>query len=274
MKICLAVDIGNSGLRIAMMNAACDSIGEPLRISWQHSDIATPGRYAPDETIWLGELERFLERAPGAAPKVFRWYVSSVRGDALKLLKSFVCERHQDSWHAIGFHDVPLPARVDFPQRLGIDRLLAAWAASDSTSHRPYVVIQAGSAVTVDLVAQNASGEVGFEGGAILPGVPMIMRLLGKAADMLPEVLADDLTELPPLPGKNTEAAMACGAASALVGGVQHLVSRYRKAYGSDTPVILSGGDGMRLSPHIDKPLVVQPHLVLAGLLKLAQSRA
>jgi type III pantothenate kinase len=274
MNTCLAVDIGNSGLRVAAMDPLRNSIGEPTRINWRHSDGTAQDAHAPNATGWFTELENFIAAQSHAS---FDWLVSSVRSDALGLLDGFVRARPQDSWRAVGFKDVPMFVAVDFPDRLGIDRLLAAWAASKSTEHRPYIVIQAGSAVTVDLVSANSNGSDPardrFEGGAILPGVPMIMRLLGKAADMLPEVVANDLTDLPPLPGKNTEAAMTCGASSALVGGVRHLVSRYRETCGQHTPVILSGGDGMRLSPYIEEPLIVQPHLVLSGLLMLAQRR-
>ena len=133
---------------------------------------------------------------------------------------------------------------------------------------------EAGSAVTVDLVSAclpESDQLAAFEGGAILPGVPMMLRMLGQSADRLPEIDADDLLGLPDLPGKNTEQAMLCGAASALVGGVMHLVARYREQYGPDLPVILSGGDGMRLSPYISGPMVVESHLVQRGLLRLAE---
>ena len=110
-----------------------------------------------------------------------------------------------------------------------------------------------------------------FSGGAILPGVPMMLRLLGQAADMLPTIDADELTDLPSLPGRNTEQAMRCGTASALVGGAQHLVNRYRQAHGPSTLIVLSGGDGTRLALHLPPPIEVVPHLVLYGLVLIAK---
>ena len=85
-------------------------------------------------------------------------------------------------------------------------------------------------------------------------------------------VSADDLTDLPPLPGKNTRQAMHAGAASALVGGVNHLVSRYRSEFGSNTPIVVSGGDGNRLLPHIAAPAIELNQLVLSGLSMLYDS--
>lgn len=102
----------------------------------------------------------------------------------------------------------------------------------------------------------------------------MMLRLLGKGADQLPEITAAHLLGLPDLPGKNTEAAMICGAASALVGGVSHLVGRYRQQYGHSIPIIISGGDGMRLSPYLTAPLVIKDHLVHRGLMRLAELRS
>ncbi len=278
----LAVDIGNSGLRLSLLDVDRQSVGQPLRVNWSYGsgDEATtlrsaggggtrslPERFLPDSEDWFAELRQWLEQhtATGAAT----WLISSVRGDATARLTEFIQRRPGDVPRVISFRDVPMHVQVDFPERLGIDRLLAAFAAADTNAARPLIVIQAGSAVTIDLVTRTAEGGDAFAGGAILPGVPMMLRLLGRGADMLPEIDADDLIELPPLPGKNTAAAMLCGTSSALVGGVQHLVGRYRDAFGPTTPVLISGGDGMRLSPYLAPPVRVQDHLVQRGLLRL-----
>ena len=218
------------------------------------------------------------------AQRSIMWLVSSVRRDALATLHDFVQRFTNHQLWVINSTHIPLKIDIEFPEKVGVDRLLAALAASQATLQRPCIVIQAGSAVTVDLVARHSTSTQltpqrdnsadTFCGGAIMPGVPMILRLLGKGADMLPELDADDLTDLPNLPGKNTEQAMLAGAASCLVGGAIHLVHRYRKQWGMETPVIISGGDGMRLAPFIDSPHQVKPHLVEHGLLELATRHA
>jgi len=282
----LAIDIGNSGLRLALLDLERQSVGEPLRISWLHScsDAATAAgsttqpsrpptdhystdRYLPDSEDWFPALQRWLDQH--AVTAAATWLISSVRRDATARLTDFIAGRPHDVPRVISFRDVPLDVQVDFPEQLGIDRLLAAYAAAATLTARPLIVIQAGSAVTVDLLVASADGRDAFAGGAILPGVPMMLRLLGRGADMLPEIEADELIELPPIPGKNTTAAMLCGASSGLVGGVQHLVSRYRESYGPSTPVVISGGDGLRLSPNIAPPVYLQEHLVQRGLLRL-----
>lgn len=280
----LGVDIGNSGLRIAELDLANLKLLASARIVWRHDAdpqaVLNPAarthpetsdrnaaavRFFPRSTSWLGQVEQYLsdQQVSGACD----WLISSVRRDAAGVLEDFVHKRAGDQWHLIGRHDLELEIDVMQPDRVGIDRLLAAAAAASLFPERPLIVMQVGSAMTVDLVSDPNV----FRGGAILPGVPMMLRLLGQAADMLPQIEADELIELPSLPGRDTEQAMRCGTASALVGGAQHLVARYRTIYGSQTPAIVSGGDGMRLSQHLEPPVKVVPHLVLQGLIAIAE---
>jgi pantothenate kinase type III len=291
MPLCFGADIGNSGLRVAVLDLARRDLGPMLRINWRpvtlpqddrhavpdQSTSALP-RFLPHDVAWTHQLQDFLQSNINTlAPQ--RWLISSVRRDALQVLRDFLGNSVESDVEVVDYKRIPLALSVDFPERVGIDRLLAALAASELTDSRPAVVIQAGSAVTVDLISAPPASFTSttlaplatFEGGAIIPGVPMMLRLLGKGADLLPELDADELLHVPRPPGKNTEAAMTCGAASALVGGVVHLVNTYRAQYGERVPVILSGGDGMRLAPYLPPPLVQRSHLVHYGLLKLAE---
>lgn len=275
----LGVDIGNSGLRIAELNITESKVERTQRVTWSHGDVgtqmhATEIRYAPHSPEWLGVVEKFANDASRDSGRIrCVWLVSSVRRDALHLLEQHVQQRikglaSDDEWQVITRHHiVALQLDVTEPDRVGVDRLLAASAASSLYPQRPLIVMQVGSAMTVDLVREPNV----FGGGAILPGVPMMLRLLGQAADMLPTIDADELTDLPMLPGRNTEQAMRCGTASALVGGAQHLVNRYRQVHGPATLIVLSGGDGTRLAQHLPPPIEVVPHLVLHGLMLIAK---
>ena len=274
----VGVDIGNSGLRIAELNIADSKVERTLRITWSHGPVDTRShasevRYAPDSPEWLPIVEKFVNE-PTCNSKGDRciWLVSSVRRDAIGLLEEHIHGRIKtlaphDQLRIITRRDIALQLDVLEPDRVGVDRILAASAAASLFVQRPLIVMQVGSAMTVDLVRE----ENVFSGGAILPGVPMMLRLLGQAADLLPTIDADELTDLPPLPGRNTEQAMRCGTASALVGGAQHLVNRYRQSNGPSTLIVLSGGDGTRLAQHLPQPIEVVPHLVLRGLVLIAR---
>ncbi|MEM7557944.1 MAG: type III pantothenate kinase [Planctomycetota bacterium] len=302
------IDIGNSGLRIAELHVARQTIGPRTRINWSppgapaQSETAAV-RYEPADEAWLDELSEFTQ-VEGAT-----WLVSSVRRDAMQVLQESLTSNSQEpKVNLIQVHHshLQLDINVDAPERVGIDRLLAGLAGAHFLREQPgfeqyagaAIVIQAGSAVTVDEVSMpsepvdssSAAQKFSFRGGAILPGIPLMLRMLGAGTDQLPNMNADNLTSLPELPGKNTEEAMLCGAASALLGGVSHVVERYRLSHrrihsqnenspvGQDSapngewnvPVILSGGDGMRISPHLSSPVFVHSDLVLQGLTVLA----
>ncbi|MGN6135436.1 MAG: type III pantothenate kinase [Aureliella sp.] len=292
----ICVDIGNSGLRcVRLPNQPASAAvarpttglaksgsdvpwqGEVLRIDWPGAAVSSG---APDPNAggddaataqatlgtalerWLdGDVGRDVARVVAERP-ARRWVVSSVQRATEAHLRSCAARLGAAEFHVVTHSELDLQVDVDYPERVGVDRLLSALAALELSEARPLIVIQAGSAITVDWVEAPRR----FCGGAIMPGVPMMLRLLSRAADLLPEVAADELLELPALPGRNTAAAMFAGASSAVVGGVQHLVARYRSQFGAATPIVLSGGDGPRLAPHLAGPLLTADHLVLRGL--------
>lgn len=281
MDVCLGVDIGNSGLKIAALDLADDSILNVYRIRWNAWDpTVTDGQpgdsFLPHDRRWLQALDELVAQRllPPNAPAgpAIPWLISSVRRDATQLLRSHLSQLGHRQVCFIDHRLLSMGIDVQHPEQVGIDRLLAAYAAASMTSVRPFVVIQAGSAVTVDLVtAGDGPDHVVFQGGAILPGVPLMLRLLAKATDLLPEIDAEEQVDLPSLPGKNTQQAMLCGVTSSLIGGVQHLLKRYRDHFGKGLPVILSGGDGMRIGGYLPGPLQIETHLVHRGLLRLAR---
>ena len=63
--------------------------------------------------------------------------------------------------------------------------LLAAVAANRiRTADRPAVIVDLGTAITVDLVSSDGA----FQGGAILPGIEMSARALHDYTDLLPRI--------------------------------------------------------------------------------------
>lgn len=261
----VCVDIGNSGMRCVLvphtsipsppLKTDTPWIGEVLRIDWpaDQPSLDIPELIKQALIRWLPSQED----RPG-------FLVSSVQRTMEGHLKSVVLGA-DCAYRLVNHLDLNLSVQVDQPEKVGIDRLLAVLAAANHFPGQPLVVIQAGSAITVDWFEPPQS----FCGGAIMPGVPMMLRLLSTAADLLPPVAAKELLNLPPLPGRNTTAAMNAGVSSAVVGGVQHLISRYRQQHGQHTLVVLSGGDGPLLSPHLLGPTEVIDHLVLRGLASL-----
>ncbi len=275
----IGIDIGNSGVKLARLLPERGRVDSISRIDWELATNSRPpelNRVSPDtlhpkNPAWLGLVDEYVSKQFAALPRQLTWVLSSVRSDAGSAFCTRAVER---GWHVLQptFQSIPMQINVQFPGRVGIDRLLAAYAASLAVSARPIVVLQAGSAVTIDLVTDRggSSASAVYQGGAILPGVPMMLRKLGRAADQLPELEADDLVQLPELPGKNTQQAMQCGATGALVGGARYLLSRYREQFGMQVPAVVSGGDGPQLMPFLPEPTIELEQLVLHGLMQFA----
>lgn len=164
--------------------------------------------------------------------------------------------------------DFPVKIDVEKREQVGKDRLANAAAYVGlrlPQERKPAVIVDAGSAVTVDYVDEAGV----FRGGAILPGLSMMAKALNYYTTRLP------LVEMPPTPpegiGRNTEAAMRLGIAAAAIGAVRALEAAYRKPVKGEVRLILTGGDAMFLEREFHA--VVWPEMTLEGL-RLAASRS
>ena len=170
---------------------------------------------------------------------------------------------------------VPLDVLIPAPERLGIDRLLAAWGAV-MRHGAPSIVIDLGTATTVDAV--DASG--GFRGGAILPGLTLSRDALARGTALLPEVAIE-----PPAAaiGTDTEAAIRSGVVIGQIGAIRELVNRMIGELGRPRPVVVATGaitaegwmrDALLAPAGPGLPPIaghVEPDLVIAALADLGR---
>lgn len=162
----------------------------------------------------------------------------------------------------------PLTIDVDYPEKVGIDRLLNAIAANVVRREgQPAVLISSGTATTVDYV--NGAGH--FCGGAILPGFDLCAKALHEYTALLPLIeMASivDAADAPPQLGRNTQAAITSGLYWGHVGAVKELMRRLMLAGDEhDEPLILlTGGAAPLLYPHLPTIVRHEPHLSLQGL--------
>ena len=146
---------------------------------------------------------------------------------------------------------------------VGIDRLLDAVAVNHLRQpDRPAVVIDVGSAITVDLV----SAEGAFRGGAIAPGIGMSARAMHAFTDLLPLVEASELTTPPPALGKSTLPAMRSGLFWGAVGTIRELVAQISRGLDCPCDVFLTGGAGPAVAELLGREVRHVPHLTLAGI--------
>jgi type III pantothenate kinase len=292
------VDIGNSGLRCVLCPSQgpnqCTAIPElqhPVHKVYWHAHLPTDtniptsrkssnnesilqcDRINPDDSSGLVNfLEQSLLRdsKTGAIDlkQPVEWCVSSVHEGALRTLEIALSQcRPHDQLRKVTHLDVPMALDVESPEKLGIDRLLAAFAAYQSNKCKgPIVSIQAGTAVTVDLVSSTGC----FMGGAILPGMGLALSSLSRGTSKLPLINNVVSNSEATLPGKNTEQAILAGVQASILGGTIYLVKRYRSAHADNQiPVVVSGGDGPFIVQHIPGPAIGLDNLVLRSLVFL-----
>ena len=141
----------------------------------------------------------------------------------------------------IRYDDLPLAISLPEPHRVGIDRLAATAAAAVlKPPGRPAIVVDCGTAATVDMV--SAAGA--FLGGAILPGPALMTRALAEGTSRLPEVAALEQGGVPALPGRSTQEAIAAGVGWGMRGAISRLVEEARRSLGdaAEPQLILTGG--------------------------------
>ncbi|MBO6514876.1 MAG: type III pantothenate kinase, partial [Phycisphaerales bacterium] len=121
---------------------------------------------------------------------------------------------------------------------VGQDRLLCALGAY-AVLNQACVVIDAGTAVTIDFI----DGEGVFHGGAILPGISMMLSSLHEATANLPKLVYSKLDPSKHNPGKQTDEAIMLGVTYAVRGAVRALTERYAEHYQAYPQTIVTGGD-------------------------------
>jgi type III pantothenate kinase len=249
----VAADLGNSALKLFAVDATPSTERNLQRVSLAEID-------------WPDAIADALRAfgVPKNAPAL--WSIASVNRPASDRMKAWLHRhRRHDQIRMVTWEDIDLEIDVQYPERVGIDRLVASWAGFLYAKRAPVIVVDAGSAMTVDLVDQRGV----FRGGAILPGLRLQIRSLAAGTDALTEIELGPPLPAPITAGKNTEQAIRFGVHAAAAGGIEFLQSQYRKMVTSVPRLIVTGGDAGHLAAILPNAEIV-PNLILQGLLQLA----
>jgi type III pantothenate kinase len=259
----LLADVGNTRIKLAVVEDQGGGSRRLPRIA-RRQDLVSREFRSQNLESWLAGV------APGPAVLL----VASVHEAAAVRLEAAVAEvsatRHRAvRQRRIAHLDLPLAVLVDEPHRVGIDRLAgAAAAALVKDPARPAIVVDCGTATTVNLV--SVAGE--FLGGAILPGPALMARALAEGTSRLPEVAALDHAAPPALPGRSTQAAIAAGIGWGIRGAVERIVAEAQRPFAGAAQVLLTGGSAGLVRDCLPGAVEL-PDLVLAGI-ALAAERA
>lgn len=116
---------------------------------------------------------------------------------------------------------------------LGLDRLIAAYGVRVQGS-KPVVVVDLGSAVTIDSIS-----ETHFDGGIIAPGFKAIQAGMQEMTPHLPIPLDQQTPDFPP---KSTQNALWWGQYAFWVSGLEGIILEVAHATNAQK-IILTGGD-------------------------------
>jgi len=241
----IVVDIGNTRLKCGIFHPNGDNEVNvvPLRL-WRDGIFLHP----------LLQWELLSEKELLTAdiyPAPITWRIALTGSFHWKGLRTEILKvRPNDKFEFIVREQIPLELAVDSPDKVGIDRLLAALAAVHKYGDSPMLIVDAGSAITVDVV-QNRT----FCGGAILPGLHALSKAYPQLSEKLPLVPIPQpkFTTCPNYPGVNTQEAIFNGLYWGVIGAIRQFYDMTFSKKGavkkSAAILILTGGDANSLLP-------------------------
>ncbi|KFN50249.1 type III pantothenate kinase [Arenimonas composti] len=243
------LDLGNSRLKVA---------------AWR------PGR-AP------AAAQAFAHGSADFLPSLQRWLAGVRRGDRCWLASVASSELTATVAEALASHGNPATrartrsecagVRIAYaePARLGVDRFLALLAAHRRGAE-PWLLVSAGSALTVDLI--DGSGQ--HRGGVIAPSPEHMRAALAQRFPALAYAGGEAMDF-----AADTADALAGGSLGAALGLVERAHRQATRLLGRPPRVLVSGGGGDRLLQSLEIDTVeAAPALVLEGLAVYAAETA
>jgi type III pantothenate kinase len=147
----------------------------------------------------------------------------------------------------------------DNPEKLGVDRWMAVLGASTVTN-RAYIVIDCGTATTIDLVDCDRV----FRGGLIMPGVDASLSVLAGTTDVITSF--NGITATGEVMATRTADAVINGMVIGHAGALERIVKEMKLVGQDIIEVLLTGGEAECLQPWLNFTTRNDPLLVFRGL--------
>jgi type III pantothenate kinase len=234
--ICLQLDVGNSSAKWRLL---------------KDGHVVARGKYVASD-----KASRFV--LLNCAEQLDQIWISSVAGPAAEseLVALLQQQWGVEPWCArTRARTGSLCNSYDDPARMGVDRWLAMLAGRAREAGR-ICVVDAGSALTIDIV--DESGQ--HEGGYIIPGPLLMERALLLDTD---RVRFDEEVDYALSPGSSTAEAVRHGIALAQAGAVALVIDR---GGNEAMQLLFCGGGGEALMQLLDRGGSFVPDLVFEGL--------
>lgn len=248
----LCLDIGNTQIVAGVFD------GDDLKIQVRVTSTAKP---SSDE---LGIFLRSALRENGAdTKKIDQIAFCSVVPGIVHSMRS-ACLKYFDVDPFILQAGVKTGLKIRYrnPQEVGSDRIADAIAAVELFPGRDLVIIDFGTATTVEAVSRDRE----YLGGMILPGLRLSMEALEAHTAKLPAV---EIVVPPAVIGRSTSESIQSGLYFGTLGALEYAVSRIvEDEFRGERPVVISTGGFSSLFRDAEIVDHVIPDLLLRGLLR------
>lgn len=238
----LAIDIGNSNIKFGVFD------GEFLVKKFS---IPTVRTQTAEEII--SQIGFQLTENISAV------IVSSVVPELKNSIEKF-SENHLKISPVFISHETNFGLEINYeqPEKLGVDRIVAALAAKEKFG-APCIVCNFGTATTVDAV--NSDGE--FSGGIIVAGINLLADALFQKTSKLPKV---EIKRAEKVLETSTEKAINAGIYFGYIGLTDGIIKRMISELNEKPKVIATGGLGSIIYEDSEFIEVYDENLMLDGL--------
>ncbi len=181
-------------------------------------------------------------------------------------LKQFLTENFEQFIELDHTTSLPIENLYETPETLGKDRLAATVGANELFPDQNLLVIDAGTAITYDLVSDKNQ----FLGGNISPGLEMRFKSLHQFTGKLP--LVDKNEEFQPI-GRNTTEAIRAGVQNGMIYELAQTIDFFNRNY-QNLQIIMTGGDSNFFDKKLNYSIFVHFNLTLIGLNRILEYNA
>ena len=246
----LAVDVGNSQTHLGVFR------GDELTNEWRMS--TNPARTADELALIFGQFLAHVDLS----------FSREITGVAICSVVPMLTQQMREMTERyFGFPPVVvepgtktgIAVKIDNPREVGADRIANAVAAHHLFPNESSLVVDFGTAITVDAV--SADGE--YLGGAITPGIETAAGALYEATAQIRRV---ELVAPQNTIGKSTVQAVQSGIVYGNAALIDGLVERISKEVGGHANVIATGGQASIVVQHCKLVDRIEPALTLVGL--------
>ncbi len=156
--------------------------------------------------------------------------------------------------------ELPIPISNNYQSKntLGYDRLAACIGAWSIYPNQHLLVIDAGTAITFDMMIPDNI----YIGGCISPGIAMRFKALNQFTKKLPLLEKENQFQLI---GTDTHSAIIGGVQNGVIFEIDGYISQLQKEY-VNLKVLVTGGDTSFICEHSSKQVEGNIDLVLLGL--------